>query len=194
MATVTAPFDGIVEVVYQKAGEIGAPGRQILHLVSLQSLKVTADISESYLPYVHEGDTVIITFPTFPDITIQAPIKMVGSVVNPNNRTIKISSDVQNITNKLKPNIIAIIKIKDQEFNSALIIPSIVVKSDAKGQNYVYVVNNDSETTFAQKVFVKTGKSYENKTMVLSGLSVDQLLITQGYNLVKNGSLINVKN
>lgn len=33
MATIRAPFDGVVETVFQKNGEIGSPGRQLIHLV-----------------------------------------------------------------------------------------------------------------------------------------------------------------
>jgi len=192
MATITAPFDSYVETVFQKIGEIGSPGRQIIHLVNLKELKVTANLSESYIPYVHIGDTATIEFPTFPGISIRQPINVIGSVINPSNRTIKIQIPIYNKANNLKPNIIAQIKLVDLYSDSAFVVPSIVVKNDAKGNKYVYVTEFNNKL-IARKRFIKTGKSYGNKTMVTEGLEHGDQLIVQGYNLVKNGSIIRLK-
>ena len=155
-ATITAPFDAYVETVYQKTGEFASPGRQIFFLVNLKDLKVTADISEKYIPYIHIGDSVDISFPTFPDIHLREPISVIGSVVNPNNRTIKIQIYIHNDDYKLKPNIISSLSLSDQQVDSAIVIPAIVVKNDANGNNYVYVVKEDNGSIISQKTYIKT--------------------------------------
>jgi len=193
MATIKAPFDAFVETVYQKAGEMGSPSRQLIHLVNLQDLNITANLSEAYLPNVHKGDTALIEFSTFPDIIIREPISVIGSVINPNNRTIKIQVAIKNKNKVLIPNIIANLKLIDQHFNETIVVPSIVVKNDAHGNNYVYIVGEKEDELFAKKTFVKTGKSYGNNTMIIEGLEKDNQLIIQGYNLVKNGSTIRIK-
>jgi RND family efflux transporter MFP subunit len=192
-ASIKAPFDAYVETVYQKIGEIGSPGRQIIHLVNLTDLKVTANISESYIPFIHKGDMVIVDFPTFPNKTINAKINVVGAVINPNNRTLEIQIPINNNDKLLKPNIIANIKLIDFSSDSALIVPSIVIKNDADNKNYIYVADERNGNLYAKKTYVKTGKSYGNKTMIIDGIKSGDKVIVQGYNLVKNSSLIKIK-
>jgi RND family efflux transporter MFP subunit len=192
-ATITAPFDAYVENVFQKTGEFGSPGRQIFFLVNLKNLKVTADISEKYIPFLHIGDSVDISFPTFPNIKLREPISVIGAVINPNNRTIKVQIQIHNEDYTLKPNIIASLSLSDESVDSAIVIPAIVVKNDANGNNYVYVVDNSNGKLISKKRYIKVGNSYGNKTMVTDGLSIEDKLIVDGYNLVKNGSKIHIK-
>jgi RND family efflux transporter MFP subunit len=192
-ATITAPFDAYIENVFQKSGEFGSPGRQIFFLVNLKDLKVTADISEKYIPYLHIGDSVDISFPTFPNIKLREPISVIGAVINPNNRTIKVQIQIHNEDYTLKPNIIASLSLSDESVDSAIVIPAIVVKNDANGNNYVYVVDNSNGKLISKKRYIKVGNSYGNKTMVTDGLSIEDKLIVDGYNLVKNGSKIHIK-
>jgi len=192
MASIKAPFGGYIETVYQKIGEIGSPGRQLFLLINLKDLKVTANVSESYIPFINKGDKVSIEFPTFPDVKINAKIDVVGAVINPNNRTLEIQMPIINPDNMLKPNIISNIKLIDYSNDSALIVPSIVIKNDANNKNYIYITEERSGNTYAKKTFVKTGKSYGNQTMITEGLNVGDNVIVQGYNIVKNSSMIKI--
>jgi len=193
MAIIEAPFSGHIETVNQKVGEFGSPNVPLFFVVNLDELKITADISESFLPYLNVNDDVTLTFPTFPDMVIEAKIGVIGTVINPNNRTIKIQIPIDNIDKKLIPNIIAKIKVADQKVADAFIVPSIVVKNDSHGASYIYIVRDEDGKQYAQKRIITTGKSYGNTTMVVSGLKVGDLVITQAYNLVKNGSLVRLK-
>ena len=193
MASIRAPFDGFIEIVFQKEGEIASPGRQVLQLVNLSDLKVTADVSESYLPNLAEGDKVLIEFPTFPSLSIESKIAVIGSIINPNNRTVKIQVKIPNPDNMLKPNVIANIKLIQAVYDSALVVPSIIVKNDASGRNYIYLKKKKEGKFYAAKRYVKTGVSYGNNTLIIGGLEPNEEVIFQGYNMVKNGSLIRVK-
>jgi len=189
-ANIRAPFEGYVEKIYQKIGEMGNPARQLFHLVNLSKLKVTANISETHLPYIHRGDTANVSFAIYPNIKLREPISVVGSVINPANRTFEIQIRIPNKERLFRPNIIATVQISDHIFDSAIVVPSIIVKNDAQGNEYVYVVGEKNGETIAQKKYISTGLSYGNKTLVNEGLDVDDELIVQGYNLVKNGSTI----
>jgi len=192
-ASIKAPFSGHIETVAQKVGEFGSPNKPLFFLVNLDDLKIIANISESFLPYIHVNDLVSVKFPTYPKIKISARIGVIGSVINPNNRTIKIQVPIKNIDKDLLPNITAQIKVVDQYFEAAFVVPSIVVKNDANGNKYVYVVSTTDAGLFAKKKFITTGNSYGNQTMVLAGLNEGDKVITKAYNLVKNGSAIRLK-
>jgi len=193
MAVIRAPFDGYIEDVYQKVGEFGAPSRQMFHIINISDLKVIADVSEAYLPYIKTGALVNVSFPTFPDVKTQLQVDVVGKVINPDNRTFKIQISLPSNLNQLRPNIIANLQLADMTFDSAIVVPSIVVKTDAQGKSYLYESKELNKKMIASKVFIQIGKSYGNETMVISGIKPGSQIITQGYNMVKDGSEIKTK-
>jgi len=192
MATIRAPYDGIVDNIFQHEGEMASPGRQVLQLVNLKKLKVYADMSERYLPNVHKGDMVKVSFPTFPDLVMEAPIFRIGNVINPANRTVRIQVNIKNKDNKLKPNIISNLLIKDYYNEKAIAVPSIIIKQDLKGDYVFIVVKDEKANLIAKKQYVKTGVSHGTKTLITSGLNPNDKIVYNGYNLVRNGSLIKV--
>lgn len=193
MTNLVAPFDGYIETIYQKQGEIASPGRQVIELINIADVKIEADISEAYVSDIHQGANAVITFPSIPGYQLSAPITMTGSVINPNNRTFKIQVNLPNKDKKLKPNLISHIKLIQTVYDSAYVVPSIIVKNDAQGRKYVYVINEKDEDMIAVKRFITTGVSYGNKTHIISGIEVGEKIINQGYNTVKNGSVVRLK-
>ncbi len=192
MSTITAPFAGIVDDIMQKEGELGTPGRQIMQIVNLSKLKIKADVSEVYLPKINKGDTVIVEFPAYPDIEMKIPISRIGNVIKSGNRTFELELKLNNISEKLKPNIISILHINDYSDDSAIVVPSIIVKKDMKGE-FLFIVKKIDNKTVAKKVYVKSGMSYIDKTEILEGLKPNQKIIIEGYNLVSNNSEIEIK-
>ena len=79
---------GIVDNIIAKEGELSSPGAIILQFVNLKKMKINADVSEAFIPYVSEGDTVELTFSTYPDLVIHAPVARTGNIIHPQNRTL----------------------------------------------------------------------------------------------------------
>jgi RND family efflux transporter MFP subunit len=192
MSEIRAPFDGIVEEISQKVGELGTPGIQLLHLVNLQKLKVEAELAEQYMAYVNEGDLINIRFPAYPDMVKTVPITRKGSVIDKESRTFAIEARINNYDEKLKPNQISIVNVRDYMNDSALVVPANVIKQDMQG-DYVYILQDEEDVKVAHKVYVTTGRSYKNETMVQEGLDVGQEVITSGYTQVSEGSRVKVK-
>lgn len=186
MTKIKAPIDGIVDKILKKEGELAIPGLMLTQVVNLKNVYVNADVSEAYLAKINRGDPVLVTFPSYPDLAINAPILRIGNVVNPENRTFKIKIKINNNLEKLKPNILAIIKIRDFLEESALVVPSIIIKKDFKGP-YLYVTEGESGKMIARKIYVEIGMSEGGNTIITKGLEPGQEVITEGYNLVRNG-------
>ena len=191
MSVIYSPIDGYVEEIFQKKGELASPGMQLMQIVGLDRMKVTANISEAYLPVIHEGDTVEITFPTFPDLVMYKPISRIGHVVSKQNRTFKVQVYVDNKDGLLKPNLLATIKINNYNSDNHVVIPSRVVREDMKGA-YLYVAQKDGEQWVAKKKYITLGKSYRNKSEVISGLEPGELIITDGFNNVTDGTILRI--
>ena len=189
MTRIQTPITGIIENITVKKGAMALPGLNLLHIVDLRELYVNADISESYLGKIKPGDMVNITFPAYPDFEIKSKIHRIGNVINPENRTVKIQMKVKNQKEIFKPNNLVVIQLVDFSTDQALLVPSIVIKKDMQGE-YIYIATKEEDLWIAKKTYITTGLSEGNITMVKSGLSPDQKVIIQGYNLVKNNLAI----
>ncbi len=189
---IKSPIDGYVDAIDLKVGEMAIPGQRFFHVVNLNRLYVNAQISEAYLPIIHEGDAVEVRFHAFPSIVLYKKVYRIGKVINKQSRTFKLQLKVNNPKQLLKPNLLAIIRIKDYTNTKAIVVPSFIIREDIQGY-YLYVVTTEDGQKIAQKHYVKTGKSFKKKTEVISGLKAGETIITQGYNNVTNGSVLNIR-
>jgi len=186
MSKIKAPISGIVDEIAKKEGELAMPGLLLIRVVNLKKVYVNADLSEAYLPKIQNNDSIEVSFPSFPDLTFKTKIQRIGSVVNPENRTFKITILIDNDQEKLKPNMLAIVKMMDFSSESALVVPSIIIKKDING-SYVYRTEKKADKLIASKIYVEPGISEKTNTMINKGLEPGYQVITKGYNLVRNG-------
>lgn len=191
MSTIKAPFNGVVDVVHQKVGELAAPGMPVVTVVNMQEMKVKADVSENYVQAVKPNEQVIVEFPSF-GISTKAPIRSVSNIINPANRAFSVEVRVPNTSGMLKPNGVATLTIIDFEADSALVVPAISIGKDAKG-DFLFVVNEEEGEVKATKKYVKTGRTSEGQTMVKEGLTVGDRVVVEGYNEIANGDLIRIQ-
>ena len=191
MAYIKSPIDGIVDDIYIEVGEMAMPGFQIMQVINLNKLSIFADVSEKYLPVIHKGDLVNLSFPTFPEIKLDVRVHRTGNIVKLGNRTFPVELKIDNIDEMLKPNILALITFLDFSEDNALTVPSIIIKKDINGE-YIYVAKEDEGKYIAKKVYITTGMSFEDETMVTSGLDPGTRVITEGYSLVTDGTEVNI--
>lgn len=191
MSTIKAPFSGIVDRIFQKEGELAAPGQPILTLVNLNEMKVKADVSENYVQAVKPNAPVEVVFPSF-GIKSDAKIRSVSNIINPLNRTFSVEVRIPNGNGSLKPNGIATLKIKDFKAEGALVVPAISIGRDAKGA-FLFVVSNEDGATKANKKYVTTDRSSDGQTMVVDGLKAGDLVVVEGYNEVANGDVVRIQ-
>jgi len=190
MSIIKAPFSGVVDVLYQKEGELAAPGMPILTLVNMGQMKVKADVSENYVLAVKPNMEVGVDFPSF-GINTKARIRSVSNIINPLNRTFSIEVRVSNTNAILKPNGAATIKIKDFEAKNALVVPAISVGRDAKGA-FLFVITQEEGKQKAVKKYVTTDRSSEGQTLVTEGLNAGDQVVVEGYNEVANGDVVKI--
>lgn len=184
-ATVRAPFDGTVESITVRAGEVIQPGSPILNFIGESDLYIEGDISERYVGILDRGDSVQITFPSL-NKTIDSRVTAIGSVINPNNRTFKVEITLPTVEN-VKPNMISVLRIMDYQQPTAVTVPTYLILQDNQGE-YVFVVENE----VARKQYVERGMTYNERTEITSGLTGDELLVDQGFREVGDNMRVNI--
>ncbi len=191
LAEVKAPFSGIVDKIFKKPGELAVPGLQLMQIVNLARMRVNAEVAETYLGKIRRGDAIEVSFPTYPGWTLPAAISRIGQVVSAKNRTVLVQAELDNPQERMKPNMMATLRCRDFYAPAALVVPAIVVKNDLDG-TYLYAVEREGGKTVARKLYVTTGMTEGNRTMVIAGLAAGQDVIVSGYNLVRDGLPVTV--
>ncbi|MCZ8091604.1 efflux RND transporter periplasmic adaptor subunit [Flavobacterium sp.] len=189
---IRAPFSGTIDEVFVEKGEVVAPSAQgLMRIVNLGNMYVSTTIPESYIGKLKIGDQVDV-FLTSLGKTYKGKVRQVGSFINPNNRSFGIEVSVPNPENLLRPNQVAKLKIIDYVSKDAIVVPTGVIQEDANHDQFVFVVDgSNGKTGKAKKVLVKTGKSSDNVTEILSGLSTNDVIVTDGVNNISEGMKLN---
>jgi RND family efflux transporter MFP subunit len=188
MAQVKSPINGTVDVVYQKKGNIGSPQVPFARIININKIKIYADVSESYITKFKKGDKVSVDFPAL-NKTVKIPIFQVGNSIDPNNRTFRIRLNMNNINKEIKPNLVSIIRLRDYVNEEAIVIPALFIKEDFQGR-YTYIANKDGGKNVAKKIYIETGVTDNNLTEVTEGLEPGMQIISEGYNQVVDGTVI----
>ncbi|MCH1417402.1 MAG: efflux RND transporter periplasmic adaptor subunit [Flavobacteriaceae bacterium] len=193
--TITAPFDGIVDHLLADVGSSLAPGMTpVVRVINLDEMKVSAQVPEIHLNNIKKAAKVAVNIPVL-NKTLPAEINAVGNFINPNNRSFRVEIGLENSSGDLKPNMTVLLNINDYKNEAAILVPSKNILEDQAGAKYLYTL----ETVAGQdgmykaiKTFVKTGKSSDNKTEILEGLSAGDQLVEDGIRLVKDQQLVKI--
>jgi membrane fusion protein (multidrug efflux system) len=130
--TLASPMDGVVSKRWVIAGDIVQPGQAIFSIYDLKNVWITANLEETRLAMLHEGDPVAIRVDSYPHREFTGKIIRIGSntaaqfsLLPPNNAsgnftkitqrvpiTISIDRPVDSVPIRLLPGMSVNIKIK----------------------------------------------------------------------------------
>ncbi|MDQ0475812.1 MULTISPECIES: efflux RND transporter periplasmic adaptor subunit [Chryseobacterium] len=187
---IVAPFSGVIDEVITQNGQIVSPGTDIVKLISLGTMRVEADVPESYLAKVRQGTSAKIFLPTL-NQTISSSVRLVGNYINPTNRTFKIEIPISNNGGVIKPNLLAQVKIEDYVNPNAIQVGQQYIYEDASKRSYVFVASNiKGKDAVAKKVFVNPGEKSENSVEITTGLKAGDIIITDGSKNLSDGQKV----
>jgi membrane fusion protein (multidrug efflux system) len=106
--TLTAPFDGTVGVRTVQVGQYVQPGTQLMAIVPLRSVYITANYMETQLTNVHPGQPVTIRIDTYPGVVVHGHVASIApasgqqfALLPPDNATGNFTKIVQRIPVKI---------------------------------------------------------------------------------------------
>lgn len=187
---VYAEMSGIADEVTIRVGETftGNPvAGGYIKLVNTGDLKATAQVPDNYLDKVKVGSTIKIILPDIND-TLTSKITVAGKVIDPNSRTFQIEAQLPANAN-FKPNQLAFVRIMDYASANTFTVPVNTLQTDEQGK-YVLVAVNENGKMYARKKRVEPGQLYNDQLEIKGGLSVGDVLITEGYQNLYDGQLI----
>ncbi|MBV8388657.1 MAG: efflux RND transporter periplasmic adaptor subunit [Mucilaginibacter sp.] len=182
---IVSPITGSVDQMDLKLGQIAAPGSTGIRIVNADNLKIKADVPESYVADVNQGDNVKVVIPDAND-SLMAKVTFAAKVIDQASRSFGIEIRLPQ-RKTLRPNMTAVIKIADYSKNNSIVIPLNAVQRSTSG-DYVFVANNGE----AKKKTIKVGAISGSQAEILSGLTNGDKLITQGASEVEDGDKIKI--
>lgn len=188
---VRAPFSGIIDEVITDKGQVVGPGQQLMRIVNLSDMYVSANIPESFIGKIKVGAIVDIQVKSIGK-TYQGRVRQVGNYINPNNRNFSIEVAVPNTDNLLRPNQVAVLKIEDYKKPNAILVPESIVTENAAGEKIIYTVDTSSKEPKAVKKTITIGLTSGSNVEVKSGLNKGETIIIEGARSVQNGDQVEI--
>jgi membrane fusion protein (multidrug efflux system) len=197
--TIKSPIAGVLDDRYVDLGEIVAPGVPVARVLTIDRLKVVAGVPERFGPYVSQGGSAVLNFDVLPGQSIDGTIAHVGAAVDPQNRTFPIEILLDNPEGRLKPQMVANVRVATERLQDVIVVPQdVVLRTEdgyavfvvVDGSYAVFVVVEGPGGTLAEARAVGLGPSFENEVVVATGLAVGDRLIVTGHQMVDAGDRV----
>ena len=182
-ATITAPYDGMVDRVDVSVGERVQAGETITRVVNLNALRIEASVLEHDLPLIKEGGQAIITSAAAPELSVVGRVSAVLPVIDSTTRSgrayIRLAGG-----GVLRPGMYADVRLEAARLPNRRLVPArAVIERD--GRPLVFVVKDAR----AQWVYITPGRTNGTDTEVLPDSASGQVPIAVGDKVIVEGHL-----
>jgi HlyD family secretion protein len=170
LATLYAPFDGVVAAVNVKADEIAPAGLPAITVLDNSQFHITVSVDEIDVARLAEGQTAQVTIEAFPSITLEGSVESIAPAATFEGSVVyyDVIITLSPTDTPIRADMTANATIVVEELSDVLLIPTWVVRVDnLSGQTYVD--KQVGEKT--ERVDVTLGTRHEGVAQVLDGLS-----------------------
>jgi cobalt-zinc-cadmium efflux system membrane fusion protein len=176
---VLAPIGGeVVERLVSPGQVVQAGQTQAFTISDLSTVWVLANVYQSDLQYVRNGDDVVVQTDAYPQ-SFHGKISYISSALDPNTRTLQARIVVDNPGEKLKRDMYCTVTVTAGVLSNVLAVPNAAILRDDNNEPYVYVLNGANQF---KRSDVQLGPMQDGSTQIVKGISA-------GEKVVGNGSL-----
>ncbi|MVT10573.1 efflux RND transporter periplasmic adaptor subunit [Chitinophaga tropicalis] len=182
-----SPISGVLLKKNTEVGEITAAGTPLFVVSAINTVKVNAYIPESELSNVKLGQEATVFVGALNE-TLTGKVTEVGAAADPASRAFMVKINLGNPGLRVRPGMIAEIKIASGHTSEILALPAEAVLHDLDNQSYVYVIDKSRNKAFKRKVSV--GQLSGNRIEITSGVLPGELVVTGGQQKLNDGSSV----
>ncbi len=172
---ITTGKSGVVIQRNVVTGQVIGPADLLFEVADLSTVWAVGDVPEYIASNVSVGQHVEIQVPALGYIALDGVIIYVADTVNPQTRTVTVRTVVDNTDRRLKPAMLATMRITETAVKQIVIPESAIVRETNKDFAYIDEGNN----TFT-RVPIELGPEIGNLRPVIAGLSVGQRIVVDG--------------
>jgi Cu(I)/Ag(I) efflux system membrane fusion protein len=184
---ILSPVSGFVVEKNVVEGASVEPGMKLFRIAGLDRVWVEAEVYESELPLVEEGQPAVVTLPSMPGTELRGEVAFVYPYLDGAARTGKVRVELANPGLKLKPDMFANVLLT-RDLGERLAVPEGAVLY-AGPKSYVFLDLGEGRLRPQR---VETGREVDGWVEVLSGLSEGDVIVTSGNFLIAAESRLKV--
>jgi cobalt-zinc-cadmium efflux system membrane fusion protein len=174
---VKAPINGFV--IYKNINrDMTLPSERTEHVFTVAELSevwVMAHVYESETSRVSEGMEAEITTLSYPNEALKGKVDKIFNVIDPQTKTMRVRIKLANPDFKLKPEMLAVIKLRSTEATSMPAVPAHALIFDHSKQYVMVYKNRHNLETREVEIF----RTNSGKAWVKSGLQPGEVIISK---------------
>jgi RND family efflux transporter MFP subunit len=189
-----APFDGWLVKRNVDVGQLVGPATNGFTISDVRSVKAVFGVPDTSMEHIRLGSPETITTDAVAG-NFNGHVTSISPSADPKSRVYSVEVTVPNGDNRLKAGMIASISIGDGKGNTRVdVVPlTAVVRSPGNPNGFaVFVAEGTGDTVRVRTQDVTLGDTYGNNIAVLTGLNVNDRVVTSGTNMIKAGDQVKV--
>jgi RND family efflux transporter MFP subunit len=200
---VRAPFDGTIATRNTEVGEVISsvmmtqvggtlPAGAICTLVDLKTLEVVADVNESSIGQLHEGQAAEVSVDAFPNQKWKGVLRQIIPTADRAKATVQVKVKIIDPGDRLLPEMSSSVSFLQSERTDAEMHepPRIWLPASAVANGNVFIIGADKHVV---QRHVTTGAVREKRIEITSGVNAGDRVVTTGADALENGQLVRLE-
>jgi membrane fusion protein (multidrug efflux system) len=183
---IRAPFSGRVGLRNASVGGLVGPNTVITTLDDTSVIKLDFSVPETFLANIKAGMEIAATSAAYAGESFRGRVLSVDSRVDPVSRSVVVRALVPNSQGKLKPGMFMTVRLS-QGGGKTLMFPEQALVPE-RDQQFVFAVREGK----AYKIAIVVGRRRPGEVEVLEGLTVGDLVVTEGTQKVRDGMPVRI--
>ena len=194
---VKAPFGGQLGIRQIDLGQYVQAGATIVTLTNLDQLYVNFTLPEQAKSQLAVGQKVAVAVDAYPGKSFDAKLSTIEPQVTADTRTLKLQAVLDNPGHLVLPGMFANASVVLPPETNVVVLPATAVDYSLYGDS-VFVIKPDGTDAAgkpvmtAKRVFVKTGKRFDNQVAILSGVDPGDAVAASGQLKLDTGTIVSV--
>ena len=198
-AATRTPISGRIGNVKVVPGQRVGSGTEIMTVALMDPIRVNAEVLQSELSKIKEGNQARLVFASYSDTTFTGTVEQINPFVDPILRTARVTIAVKNPRGLIVPGMTARVEVQSQTYENRLLVPAkaILQRSDGRDMLFVYIPNKDG--TDGRTDWRYVNKGLENREFVEISPGVDgsqkmvepkEIVLVDGHYTIEHQTLV----
>ncbi len=184
-----APFDGVMDKVHVRQGDLATPRNPLLEMFDPDSLVVRFSVPEAHAAAVKPGLTVKIRLDALPGRTLRGKISRVYPSLDDDMHTRTVEAELA-ASRDLMPHQFARVTLRLESVENAVILPVEAIVEMPDGTQVAFVVEQGK----AVQRTVEVGIEKEQRVQVVEGIQPGEQVVVAGGDGLKHGAPVRITN
>ena len=191
-----APFSGYIGAKLMEVGDVASPGMPVLQLLDTDQMQAVISLSDQEVNNFKEGDSAVVKVEALnkqfsgvlTEVSVQTgkqtPVYEAKITLPNPDRILKAGMSCKAMFPDVKTE-------QPKKENSEIILPVNLVSITDKGEHFVYLVDQTSNT--AKRQLIEVGNLYNEGIAITNGLKAGDQVISSGYHKLTNNTPITLR-